>query len=156
IGLSGGTGDVSGPHVHLEVRLGENKYFSVCNPLLWIAPYQGHGIIAGRVQNSGGALLDDWLVTLSQGGRVVQTTTTYIKPKQPGQERDWAVVPDPGWRENFVIGDVPAGDYEITVNVENRRYTRPITVRAGTTNFIELGPALAATPQPVDPGQTTQ
>lgn len=149
IGLIGGTGDVSGPHVHLEVRLGDNKYFSVHNPLLWIAPYQGHGVIAGRVYDSNGFVLDDWLVTLTQRGRVIQTTTTYIKPRKPGQERDWEVEADAAWQENFVIGDVPAGDYTITVNIEGRRLSREITVKAGTTNFVDLGLAPAATPQPV-------
>jgi murein DD-endopeptidase MepM/ murein hydrolase activator NlpD len=149
IGLTGGTGDVSGPHVHMEVRLGENKYFSALNPLLWIAPYSGHGVVAGRVHDENGAFLDDFAVTLSQYGRVIETTTTYVKPKTPGQTRDWEVVPDPAWQENFVLGDVPAGAYEITVFIGSRRISKQITVRAGTTNMVDLGLEQAATPQPV-------
>lgn len=151
IGLIGGTGDVSGPHVHMEVRLGENKYFSAYNPLLWIAPYLGHGVVAGRVTGRDGRMVEDITVTLSRRGRVVQTTTTYIQPKQPGQRRDWHAVPDPAWQENFVFGDVPEGDYEISAIVDGRRVARAITVRAGTTNFVILGADLAATPQPVEP-----
>ena len=150
IGLIGGTGDVSGPHVHLEVRLGENRYFSAYNPLLWIAPYLGHGVVAGRVTGPGGELLEDLTVTLSRRGRVIETTTTYIKPKLPGQRRDWHAIPDPGWGENFVLGDIPEGDYEISVTIGGRRIARPITVIAGTTNFVELGLEQAATPQPAD------
>lgn len=149
IGLIGGTGDVSGPHVHLEVRLGENRYFSAYNPLLWIAPYLAHGVVAGRVTGADGQLVEDITVTLSRRGRVVETTTTYIQPKQPGQRRDWHAIPDPGWGENFVLGDIPEGDYEISVTIGGRRIAQPITVIAGTTNFVELGPGLAATPQPV-------
>ena len=153
IGLIGGTGDVSGPHVHLEVRLGENRYFSAVNPLLWIAPYIETGVVAGRVTYADGSLADDALVTLSQRGRVVETTSTYIKPKKLDQRRDWTVVPDPAWQENFVLGDVPAGDYDITATIGERRISSTITVTAGTTNFVTLGIEPAATPQPVDTGE---
>lgn len=150
IGLIGGTGDVSGPHVHLEVRLGENRYFSAVNPLLWIAPYIETGVVAGRVTYADGTLADDVLVTLSRRGRVIETTSTYIRPRQPGQTRDWTVVPDPAWQENFVLGDVPAGEYDITATIGERRITSTITVKAGTTNFVTLGIDPAATPQPAD------
>ncbi len=150
IGLIGGTGDVSGPHVHMEVRVGENKYFSVYNPLLWIAPYVAHGVVAGRVVGPDGRLVEDVTVTLSQRGRVIETTTTYIKAKQLGQRRDWNVVPDPGWQENFVLGDIPEGDYIISVTLYGKRIATPITVNAGTTNFVVLGDGAAATPQPVE------
>ncbi len=153
IGLSGGTGDVSGPHVHMEVRLGDNKYYSTVNPLLWIAPYQGHGVIAGRVLGQDGNYVDDVVVTLSQRGRTVESTTTYIKPKHSSdQTRDWHVVPDPALRENFVLGDIPAGDYEISVMLYGQRITQNITVVPGTVNFITLGNGPAATPQPVEAG----
>lgn len=153
IGLVGGTGDVSGPHVHLEVRVGENKYYSAYNPLLWIAPYLGHGIVAGRVTNIAGEMVEDVTVTLTRSGRVTQTTSTYIDAKKPGQLRDWNVVPDPAWNENFVMSDVPEGEYTVSVTVNGQRYFKSITVNAATTNFVELGPEIAATPQPVDAAQ---
>lgn len=150
MGLIGGTGDVSGPHVHMEVRLGENDYFAVLNPLLWIAPYIGYGVVAGRVTDADGRFVEDVLVTLTRRGRTSQTTTTYIQAKRPGQVRDWHVVPDPVWQENFVMSDVPAGDYLISVTVNGQRYEKPITVVDSTVNFITLGPEIAATPQPVE------
>lgn len=149
IGLIGGTGDVSGPHVHLEVRLGENNYYSVVNPLLWIVPYVGHGVVAGRVTYPDGTLAEDVTVTLTQRGRVVQTTTTYLAPKRsPDQRFGWEVNPDPVWRENFAMGDVPEGEYTISVTLNGRRFAQDISVRAGTTNFVELGGTVAATPRP--------
>ncbi len=148
IGLIGGTGDVSGPHVHLEVRLGENNYYSVLNPLLWIVPYVGHGVVAGRATLADGALAEDVTITLTQRGRVVQTTTTYIAPKRsPTQRIGWEVNPDPAWQENFALGDVPAGDYTISVTLNGRRYAQDITVRAGRPTSSSMGGGAAATPQ---------
>lgn len=156
IGLIGGTGDVSGPHVHMEVRVGENKYFAVQNPLLWIAPYLDHGVVAGRITGLDGEPVDDVLVTLSQRGRVIQTTTTYILPKKtPDQRNGWHVVPDSAWHENFAIGDVPQGEYEISVTLYGQRLSERITVTAGTTNFVTLGWDAPATPQAVTEDGTT-
>lgn len=148
IGLIGGTGDVSGPHVHLEIRLGENNYYAVLNPLLWIVPYVEHGVVAGRAAFIDGTPAEDVTITLTQRGRVIQTTTTYIAPKRsPNQRSGWEVNPDPAWQENFALGDVPAGDYTISVTLNGRRYAQDITVRAGTTNFVLLGSSAAATSQ---------
>ncbi len=148
LALSGGTGDVSGPHVHLEVRIGQNSYYTVYNPLLWIVPYRGYGVVAGRVTDPDGRFVDDISITLVRNGRVFEATSTYVRPKAEDSEQ-WEVVPDPAWQENFVIADVPEGDYQIVINLEGRRIERKITVRAGTTNFIALGIDDAATPQPV-------
>jgi hypothetical protein len=150
IGLSGATGDVTGPHVHMEVRLGQNSYFTVLNPLLWIVPYVGHGVVAGRVSYPDGTMIDDVTVTLSQRGRVIETTWTYLSPWEDGA-RTWHVLPDPAWQENFVMSDIPEGEYQVSVTLPSGQHvTRDITVRASTTNFVLLGVEPAATPQPVE------
>ncbi|MGV2435617.1 MAG UNVERIFIED_CONTAM: M23 family metallopeptidase [Anaerolineae bacterium] len=38
IGLVGSSGRVGEPHVHFEVRVGENAFGSTYNPLLWMVP----------------------------------------------------------------------------------------------------------------------
>ncbi|GAB4551481.1 MAG: hypothetical protein OHK0023_18480 [Anaerolineae bacterium] len=137
IGLSGRSGVVSGPHVHFEVRVGRNNYYETRNPLLWMAPYENHGVVAGRVLFENGLPVEDVTVQLIRNGRVVDTTTTYVNPRRPGRER-WNVNPDEVWRENFVIGDVPAGEYQVAVTVNGQRFIKRVTVRSATTSFIDL------------------
>jgi murein DD-endopeptidase MepM/ murein hydrolase activator NlpD len=157
VGLSGATGQVSGPHVHFEVRVEKNNYFYTRNPILWMAPYEDHGVIAGRVVYRDGSSVEDVKVSLiqPQTGRVVDTTTTYVNPHRPGATR-WDVNPDDVWGENFVFGDVPAGNYLVSVTVSGLRLARDVTVRPATTSFIDLGQAplgtstpAGATPTPV-------
>ncbi len=149
LGLIGGTGDVSGPHVHMEVRMGKNSYWHTYNPLLWIVPQTGTGVVAGQVRFPNGEYVNDVVVTLiNENGGIAETTTTYVDPFTPGS-KSWHVRPDPAWQENFAMADIPAGEYTITTTFNGQRYEKTITVRAGTTNFVVLGADIAATPQPV-------
>ncbi|NDJ76384.1 MAG: peptidoglycan DD-metalloendopeptidase family protein [Chloroflexi bacterium] len=149
LGVSGGTGDVSGPHVHMEVRVGENDYWATYNPLLWIVPQTGKGVVAGQVLSANGTYIDDVIVTLTNNnGGVTETTTTYVDPYTP-DSTFWHVRPDPFWQENFVMADIPAGNYTVSVTIGGLTYRETLIVRAGTTNFVVLGEEQAATPQPV-------
>jgi len=145
IALLGNTGQSGGPHVHFEVRLGQNAYGSSVNPSLWLAPYVNHGTIAGKVADSRGDYLDDVEVTLLLGGIPRDVTTSYVFRGSGSQ-----VNPDPQWGENFTFSDVPAGTYDIVVTLNGNRVVKQITVREGLTSFIELTP-----PEDSQPPTTT-
>ncbi len=131
IGLIGATGLVSGPHVHFEVRLGRNGYYYVRNPSLWIAPYAGTGVIAGRLLfPDGSAVRDADIVVMDPlSGRTVYTTTTYA---------GFGVNADDNWKENFVVPDVPVGRYIVTATYGASTWFGEVTVREGMTNWVEM------------------
>ncbi len=123
--------------------MGENHYRSTYNPVLWMVPYVGHGVIAGRITDRNGETIQDLDITLRNWstGLVEDTTTSYVFLDTPSD-----VNPDPVWQENFAFADIPVGRYEVIASIEGRRLSKIIDVREGTTSLVELTLEEAATP----------
>jgi hypothetical protein len=147
IGLIGNTGQVSGPHVHFEVRIGTNRYNSVYNPLLWMAPYIGTGVIAGRVMIDDSNPAYDSAITLisRETGQVVYQTTSYA---------GGGIKSDVNWQETFVIPDVPEGRYLVTARHDTGRWSGEVIVIAGTTCWVEMKRTSTIQPEPTDENET--
>lgn len=132
IGLSGGSGIADGPHLHFEVRVGQNDYYHTRNPILWLYPFPDYGAVAGRITWPDGSLAYEVPVSLRRLDATSRylATTTYAVGELNSSEL---------WDENFALDDVPAGYYEITVRLdENRRITQEFWVYAYRTSFVEI------------------
>ncbi len=139
LGTVGSTGHSDGPHLHFEVRLGENRYFSTRNPELWMVPPEGWAVFAGLILDTYGRLLPEQLVqirSLTTGKR--WDVWTYAKE---------TIHPDEYYGENFVISDLPAGPYEVRVDFVGREFSMQTYLYAGQTNFVTFRGRYGFTPE---------
>ena len=125
----GASGEVSGPHLHLEVRVGQNSYNHTRNPLLWLAPYEGWGTLAGRFVDRQNRPIPGATITV-----IPHTVNTTRRTSRTYMSN--LVNSDEIWNENFVVADLPAGRYEVLLNAADRVYRRIVEVKPGQTNFI--------------------
>jgi murein DD-endopeptidase MepM/ murein hydrolase activator NlpD len=146
LGTVGSTGHSEGPHLHFEVRLGENRYFNSRNPELWMVPPSGWAVLAGLVLDSYDRLLPEQMVqiySLETGDR--WDVWTYSKE---------TIHADDYYGENFVISDLPAGPYKVAVNFVGRSFVNYLYLYPGQTNFFTFrgrhGYVVEASPTAVD------
>lgn len=137
LGAVGQTGVAIGPHLHFEVRVGQNAYSTTRNPELWLKPALGAGLVqygalAGRVTDLDGASLYEQLIVIRpvevREATRAKYITTYAHESLNG---------DDALQENFAIGDLPVGVYSVTVNTTTF-YEQTVTIEPGRVTWVEF------------------
>ncbi len=124
------------PHLHLEVRVGTNEFASTRNPLLWYTLDESRGVIAGRLVDPEGrpwqGIVIEAIGRSENNAEERPRTWSYLGDPQN------LIHPDEIYAENFVLGDLQPGLYEIRVTVQGVQYRTEVTVDAAAISTIEI------------------
>jgi murein DD-endopeptidase MepM/ murein hydrolase activator NlpD len=137
IGLVGNTGDVEGSTLYFEIRLGENNYQAPQNPELWLEPLEDDdggtmGALAGRILDADGNYINVPNIVVEQlaGPGQPAQDTIYLKTYTSESMRGL-----PLHGESFALGDLPAGQYQISFMMEGLQQS-VVEVEPGNLTFI--------------------
>jgi hypothetical protein len=129
IALSGQSGIVTAAHLHFEVRIGDNSYFTSLNPELWLAPPQGWGVLAGSVTNVFlEPLVGHEIKVISQETKREWWVNTYGSAQ--------TVNGDPYYRENFALSDLPAGTYRLLLQYLDEEFETFVEILPGAVTYF--------------------
>jgi len=129
LGLVGDTGATTGPHLHFEVRLGENTFYRTYNPELWMAPPQGWGVLVGRLTDEHGDLLHQYPVE-------VRPMPSEVPLRKVLTYAMGAVNADEYYRENLVLSDLPAGLYKIVFEYKEKKLQFWVDIYPGQVSYF--------------------
>jgi len=136
IGEVGATGAAIGSHLHFELRVDQDNYSSTRNPELWIVPRAGEGTLSLRVTDDTDKLLGVHINVqrlLSDGTYAVVT-----QPEAYSLKEKYKVSSDDAYRENFAIGDLPAGTYRLSFVNLGKLYERLVEVESGRLTLVDF------------------
>ena len=138
LGEVGASGVAGGSHLHFEVRYGGNKYHNSTNPVLWFSPLANMTLgqtstLAGVISDPSGKLVSEAALTLEKlsGDGEVEEHYYLQTYAQDG------INSHPLLNENFVIPDLPPGDYRLSY-ISGRMYEIFFTLDQGMLGFINL------------------
>ncbi len=140
------------PHLHLEVRVGQNAFGATHNPMLWLRPPETRGLLVGRLIDPLGR---PWqgvrLDLVNDKGEIVATTWSYVDDPLDIVK----INPDERWAENFVFSDVRPGSYVLYTKLQGVEYRLPVEIVGGQIQFAEITtePYKTPTPTPVSEAQ---
>lgn len=134
LGEVGASGTAIGSHLHFEIRRGANNYFATRNPELWLRPLEGTGVLAGRIVNERGQPVKGMV-------NVQRRENGALNPLPIGSAVTYpptGVNSDDDLRETFVLGEVPAGEYRLSLVHLGVLYERIVLVEPGKLTFVNF------------------
>ncbi len=146
VSLVGNTGRATNNHLHLEVHVAPTDDVRqivdslqrfppyTTNPELWIEPLPGAGVVAGIVRDGQGRPVPQARIYGLVKPEPAETPFLYAETYG---ERAHA---DPAYHEDFAVGDVPAGEYDLGVTIDGRKVIRHVRVEAGKFTWVEFRP----------------
>ena len=130
----GSEGVATLPHLHIEVRVGENSFWETRNPFLWFYPGDTRGLLIGRLVTSDGRAWQGIPVSVvgEESELGAWTAWTYLG------DPVGMINPDEQYAENFVLGDLLPGTYQVSALVGDAIVTGEVEIRGGEISTLEL------------------
>ena len=137
IGQVGSTGKAIGSHLHFEVRLGNNDYLSNRNPELWLVPLDDTGVLAGRIESINGNMLSG-IINVQRINHGVLNSHSVTSLVTYDTREIQPVNGDDAWRENFAAGELPLGDYRLSMVYNGAVLEQVVQILPGKLTFVRF------------------